>query len=227
MEKRAKLILLFIFAACVSASANMTQKQEFSGLSGGYHNLTFNKFSDADGTLNSVKITFSLTISGGKLILDNDGSSAVSGTLEFGYDADITSANVSLPSSAITNNVFYSQGFNLAANTGDVPGDYDAASPDGLQYNGGSKNGVAEGYVSSSLYSSYRGNGNYIITVNLITRLECGEPTDLEYRTIENVYPAGYVEVIYNYTQAPEPATIVLLCAGAAFVVLESKTKRR
>jgi opacity protein-like surface antigen len=225
--------LLCVFAAvwvCVSAAkadVMPPQRQEFSGFSGGYHNLTFDKFDDADGTLTSIKIIFSLTITGGTLILDNDGDDAVSGTLEFGYDACITSTDVVLPS--IINNVFYSEVFNLTDDDGDGAENYDPTPPDGLQYDGENENGRVLGCFDSD-FSGYRGDGDYNITINLnlATRTICNGSAGLGliYEIIEYPNPAGYVTVFYNYTPVPEPATVALLCFGGAFVILGSKKKK-
>lgn len=218
------LIFAVLMTIVSETMANsIIQKQEFSGPPES-RTLTFDKF-NMNGILTSVEIAFNLQIEGGTLILDNDSDNSVSGTFEFGVYGDISSNEVNLPDSSLTNPVFYSQPFSLGSNAGDGTGDYDPTSPDGLQYNGSSESGVESGSINSIFRNDYVGTGTYNIICSVSPWLN---PGDIDGIKIEHssipVSTTGCIEVSYNYDVIPEPATISLLLP-AIFALRNNRNK--
>jgi hypothetical protein len=215
-------VLLAIVSATMANTT--TQKQDFNGVSSFFAPLTFDRF-NMNGTLTSIEMVFNLQIEGGTLIIDNDNDSNVSGTFEFGVHGTISSTEVTLPDSSLSNQVFYSQVFNLGSNVGDGIGDYNSSGPDGLQYSGSNKSGDVSGFVDNMFWNDYIGTGTYNITTSISLRLDCGDFDKLEYKITTPISTRGYVKVAYNYDPIPEPATIILLTVGA-FAFLKRKNSK-
>ncbi|OHB59437.1 MAG: hypothetical protein A2173_04965 [Planctomycetes bacterium RBG_13_44_8b] len=211
--KASSLILAVIVIVSTAAADPIVQKQLFSGTSGFSQTVSFDKF-NLTGSLTSVEITFNLQITGGSLILDNDSDSNICGTLEFGSLGSISSSEVNLPASSLTNHVFYSQPFSLDANDlNDNKAYYDPTPPDGMQYNGDNKSGNVQGLVDTMVWDTYIGTGKYDITVSILPWIDCGNFDNLQYCVVTPINTNGYIEVVYNYI--PEPTTITLLAISA------------
>lgn len=223
--KRLVCVLLLasflIIVIPVADSAVITQTKNFSGIPSINGSLAFNKF-DTHGsawTLNSIQVSLTLQSSGGWLRLDNDGANPASGNFEFGAEGTINSTNVSLLSSSFTAipgqvNACHSQAFSLAANIGDGSDDYDPTPPDGMLYTGGIETDNKSGFVGSAFWAAYQGTGTYNINYEVLPRFNFGSIIGGLEWAINPVNVSGYVQVIYNYTIIPEPATMILLSLG-------------
>ncbi|MGA2915755.1 MAG: choice-of-anchor E domain-containing protein [Sedimentisphaerales bacterium] len=211
LDFKTTFLLFAAFTTTVSiVIANpLIQKQTFFSEIPNFSTLlTFDKFS-AGGTLASVRITIQLQINGGTLIIDNDGDSDVSGTVEFGIFGNADSIEVNLP--LLGREAFCSQPFYLGSNVGDGIGDYDPSPPDGMQFTGGSNSGTVSAFVEDKFLNNYIGTGTYNIAVGIIQLVNC-DNTNIEYSIVTPITTSGFIEVAYN---VPEPATICLLAVGA------------
>jgi len=207
----------------VASAAAITQTQNFNGTPNFNSVLTFQEFDDQSGslTLQSIEVIFSVTVTGGQLVLDNDGDDPASGTFEFGAKGSISSTDVSLvdgSSQPVTDELesIHSQAFSLDGNVGDGSGDYDPSSPDGMSYDGGTENDSDSGFVGSHVFGQYTGTSTYDITASLSQWQDFGGISGIEW-AVSPVSASGSVRVIYNYI--PEPASLGLLCLGGLALI--------
>ena len=208
----------------------ITQIKPFGGLPNFSSTLTFDEFDDIGGALvlTSIEIIISLEVSGGYLILDNDGAGPAVGTFEFGSKADISSIDVPLSAvgpTSVTGEVeaIHLEPFALDADNGDGPLNLDATGPDGLDYSGGVETDSDSGFIDPALHSQYVGTSTYDITVDATQWNDYGAVGGIElFMTPSSA--SGEVTVIYNFVPTPEPATLSLLAIGGAALL---KRRRR
>lgn len=230
---------LVFFAAILSVSAlqvsafTIPQTKYFSGTPSMSGSLTFNQFDNYGGTLvlQSIDISLTLQASGGYFKIDNDNTSPVSGTFEFGAKGNISSTDVHLLNASSDNipgevGAYHSEAFSLSGNVGDGTGDYDPTGPDGMFYNGGIENSTTSGSIGNAFWSSgnkgFMGIGTYNINFSVIQRAYCSV-SGIEYQSSPPPSTFGFVTVLYTYEPVPEPATIALLSLG--IVMLRKKTQ--
>ncbi|MBU2457846.1 MAG: PEP-CTERM sorting domain-containing protein [Planctomycetes bacterium] len=230
---------LVFFAAILSVSAlqvsafTIPQTKYFSGTPSMSGSLTFNRFDNYGGTLvlQSIDISLTLQASGGYFILDNDNTSPVSGTFEFGANATIIgatdvilkdSSSQDIPAQAAA---YHSGVFNLAADVDDDTGDYDPTGPDGMFYNGGIENSTTSGSIGNAFWSGFTGSGTgtYNINFSVTQRASCSGPDYIENQSSPPPSTFGFVTVLYTYEPVPEPATIALLTVGALALLKKRK----
>jgi hypothetical protein len=220
MKKFLIVCIVGMFLTALPAFATtITQTQNFSGIPNISGSLTFNQFNDNAGTLTlqSIEVQFYLETDGGHLIIDNDGVLPASGTFQFGAVGIMSSTDVILLNSLFLPipgqvGAYHSQVFNLSADNGDGPGNYDPTPPDGLSYDGGIESDSKSDFVGNAFWGvgtkGFLGTGIYDINYSIIQWLNCGGISGIEY-AITPVNITGHVTI--NYTYIPEPATIVLL----------------
>jgi len=231
---------LVFFAAILSVSAlqvsafTIPQTKYFSGTPSMSGSLTFNQFDNYGGTLvlQSIDISLTLQASGGYFKIDNDNTSPVSGTFEFGANATIIGATDVILKDSFSQDIpaqaaaYHSGVFNLEADVGDDTGDYDPTGPDGMFYNGGIENSTTSGSIGNAFWSSgnkgFMGIGTYNINFSVIQRAYCSV-SGIEYQSSPPPSTFGFVTVLYTYEPVPEPATIALLSLG--IVMLRKKTQ--
>jgi hypothetical protein len=227
---------LFFFAAFSSIAIQAwadtyPQTQYFSGSGTPNINgsLTFNQFDNHSGAwiLQSIDVSLALQANGGYFILDNDSTSLVSGTFEFGANAALGATDVDLILHDSSSHVIPAQTeachsgiFNLAANVGDGTGDYDPTGPDGMLYIGGTENNTISGSIGNDSWSSgntgFLGTGTYNINFSVIQIAYCSG-SGIEYKANPpNIF--GSVTVTYNYNTIPEPATFAVFSLGMASI---------
>jgi hypothetical protein len=219
-----KRFLIFFAAFSITALQAWAdiypQTRNFTGTPNISGSLTFNQFNNHSGTwiLQSIDVSLTLQASGGYLIIDNDNTSPVSGTFEFGANAAIGTTDVILKDSSsqaipAQAAAYHSEAFNLAANVGDGAGDYDPTGPDGTFYNGGIENKTTSGSIGNAFWSSgnkgFMGTGTYNINFSATQRAYCSG-SGIEYQSSPPPSTFGSVTVIYTYDTVPEPATITL-----------------
>jgi hypothetical protein len=212
-----------IAALAGSASGQtITQTLNFSGVPDFSQPLLFNKYDGPLDDLISVNVSYSITISGGQFIIDNDSESPASLTAEFGAGLGATSSDVTLLDSSFNPiisgvSVVNTGTYNLAPNEGDGLNDYDPSAPDGALLIGATLDATGGADVNSLFLSQYVGSGTYTINANTnqIGRLSFN--SGIETATTP-VFASGSITV--TYTTVPEPSTTMLFglaAAGLAF----------
>lgn len=235
MRKTVLLAIPVVLAtlAGVASSATIVQTQAFSGIPDLTRTLAFNQFDNQGGTrtLLSIRVVLSLTVSGGQLILDNDGEGPASGAFEFGGKAKLSSTDVALLDNSFQPvpgevKAVHSGLFSLAGNVGDVPFDYDPNAPDGMAYFGATESDTRSGFVNSAFWAAgakgFLGTGTYDITADALQRATYGSFSGVEHAE-SPVSTDGEVMVIYDYV--PEPASAMLLAVGMAAGIVRRRMK--
>jgi len=224
--KKTPAILAMAVCLCGTAWATtIVQTKNFSGIPDMVGSSTFDQFDDNGGMyiLNFIKVSLYLQTTGGQLILDNDSDLPAAGTFEFGANGTISSTDVALLDSSVQPipgqvEAYNSQAFSLDPNIGDDSGDYDPTPPDGLLYVGGTQDDTKSGLVGSAFWGlgaqGFLGTGTYDISYSITQWLNYGSIGGIEY-AVNPVTANGYVEVAYDYSRVPEPATMSLLGLGA------------
>jgi len=220
-------MVMVLLVGSVAMGDPIIQTEPFSGIPSLTETLTFDQFDNVGGTLTlqSVEVIFQLEISGGQLVLDNDGLEAASGSYEFGAKGNIASTDVSLVNGSfqpVTSELgaLHDANFSLTANVGDGSGDYDPNSPDGLKYDGGTEDDSDSGFISPLVFVDYIGTGTYDIDAVVTQWQEFGGVSGIEW-AVNPVSASGSVTVIYNYI--PEPAALSLLALGGLALIRRRK----
>jgi len=229
MTRKGWAVLVTLLVSTSLASAlTLTETETFNGTPNFLRTLMFDQFDDQGGTLTlqSISVSVLLNVQGGQVTLDNDGEEVASGSYEFGGKGDISSTDVSLLDASfqpVTAEVaaLTTGGFNLDANVGDGPGDYDPTPPDGMLISGTSQSDSDSGFIASSLFSQYIGAGTFDIDVSIDQWADFGGVSGIEW-AVTPVTAGGEVTVVYNYV--PEPATMSLLAIGG-LVALRRRRK--
>jgi len=213
--------LICLPVGSVGASTNIVQSKDFSGIPNLTETLNFKQFDDLGGTLTlqSIQVLLELEVSGGSMILDNDGVDPAAGTFEFGAKGSISSSDVSLLDIALDPvtgvvEAMHIGTFNLAGNQGDGQTDFDPTNPDGMQYYGSIEFDSDSGFITPIVFSDYIGTGTFDIEFGVTQWQDFGGISGIEW-AIAPVSAVGKVEVIYNYV--PEPATMAFLSIGLLF----------
>jgi len=204
--------IVVMIAPSAMATLTKSETKTFSGNT----TLTFQQFNPGWGTLESIEIIFDLGINGGWLIVDNDGTSQVSVTMELGATAAISSTDVDL-SSLIFNALTASTTTTrlLDPNVGDGPGNVDDDPPDGYFYNGCADSNSDSGFISALDFAGYTGIGTFGIDVAITNIADWGSLLDVEgLPGAVAILPSGS-SVTVKYTYVPEPATMALLGLGS------------
>jgi hypothetical protein len=225
------LLILSIAAALPTMAATITQTKDFSGTPNYTSPLTFDKFNVPGATLSSIKVTLNLSVSGGQLVVDNDGVDPATVDVYLGAGGNLTSSDVTLKDAsdnaipayvtAITSNTF-----NLGAENGDGPLNVDSTAPDGAVHNGGNASDSEWGYIGSAYYPGFTGTGTYDVTANMLQALFFGGIGGVE-GSFTPVSTNGNVEVVYDYEVVPEPSGIVALLTGVGGVLGMGLRRRR
>jgi len=235
--------LQIAFVATLVAVASMTsaqadtivQTESFAGTPNLSRALTFNQFDNQDGFLSllSIEVVMDLYALDGRVVLDNDGELPGSGTFTLGASGSIFSTDVALLDASSQPiiaelSAVHSQPFNLAANVGDGPGDWDPSGPDGLQYDGDVESDSGSGLVAQGLFGEYIGTGTFEIGAAISQQQDFDGLSGIEW-SISPVNASGNVTVTYEYEAVPEPASILvwsLLCLTVGSVALRRYRRR-
>lgn len=220
-------VFLVVMAVSITAvcATQVSQVKTFSGTPDFPTTWSFNKINlDPSCTLNWVKVIMTLNVNGGQYVLDNDAPTAAAGSFNFGGQSVISSSTVNMLDSGFNPVVGiaaagYSSAFSLAANVGDGSGDYSPLGPDGMVYVGGPQTSVKSGFIDSSFFSQYKGVGTYNVTVDATQWANYSGASGIEV-AITPVTANGSLEIIYDYTCVPEPASILSLLGGIGMLGL-------
>jgi hypothetical protein len=204
----------------------LTQTQTFSGLPNFSAPLLFNQYNGNPADLQNVNISYSITISGGQFIVDNDSQVTAITTATFGASLYATSSDVILADNAFQQiiqgaSAVNSQLFILGPDNGDGVNNYDSSGPDGGILVGTTKTETGNGDVNSLGYGGYIGAGQF--TINALTN----QVGYLSYNSgIETattpVNVSGSITVTYE--AVPETSSAALL--GLAAIGLAFRRRR-
>ena len=231
MRNTSLCLAMVLLAAIGQADAGMiTQIRSFSGMPTFTRTLTFAEFDDQGGLLQltSIEVIHELNVDGGQIIIDNDGEDPANGLYMFGAMGSIASTDVALidvlsqPVTAQLSAVYSDPAVSLAANVGDVAGDFDPSGPDGMQYNGVAQNDQDNGLIDPAVWGQYIGIGTYNIDASALTAayfMGVGG-VEVAYTPVD---ARGEVTVIYNYI--PEPATMCMLAIGGVALLRRRNRK--
>ncbi|MEN6384404.1 MAG: hypothetical protein ABFD79_04330 [Phycisphaerales bacterium] len=216
---------LFVLLICSQSglSAMLTEIEYFGGSPNLKGSLTFNQFNNFEDNLVSISMLLCVQTYDGMLILDNDGRTAVSGTLQFGAKGNISSTDVILLNSSYmpalkTCSAVCEEPFNLSADNGDGLLNFDSTTPDGLTCLPSDLMDSESGFIGQNFWSMGRkgflGTGTFKINYSITQWVDFGSFGSMTYG-VSPVNTAGFVMLIYNYNPAPEPATILFFGIAA------------
>ena len=205
----------------------LTQTQTFSGLPNFSAPLLFNQYNGNPADLQNVNISYSITISGGQFIVDNDSQVTAVTIATFGASLSASSADVVLADNAFQQiiqgaSAVNSQLFILGPDNGDGVNNYDASGPDGGILVGTTKTETGSGDVNSLGYAGYIGSGQF--TIDAFTN----QVGSLSYNSgIETATTPVMVNgsITVAYTVVPEPSSTALV--GLAAIGLAFRRRRR
>ena len=215
---KSSFLAVAILAASSSVSHALVQSQTQNygpGIPNYNATQNFNQFNPALGTLNSIKVSMAVGVSGGTLTVDNDGVGPANVNVALGAKGNLQSIDVSLIDlvfqpvvadvTAQTANIY-----NLGADNGDGVGVVDGTAPDGAVLSGGAVNNSAFGFINSAVWGPYQGAGTYGIKALIDQILDFGSVGGVE-GAFTPVTASASVTVEYDYTpNVPEPGTISL-----------------
>jgi hypothetical protein len=207
--------------ASASNATQIIQTQPFTGVPNYNSVLPFNQYSGNPLDLVSIEVILHLDITGGQLIVDNDGAGVANVTnVELGATGALSSTDVIIvpgvnaAASTLGNYV-------LAADNGDGPSNIDGTGPDGVVMLGQTQSDTDSQFINSGVWllgnTGYLGGGVYGINVNVNNIINFGAAGGVE-GGFSPVGAGGEVTVIYNVV--PEPASMALLAlAGSAMAI--------
>jgi hypothetical protein len=181
--------------------------------------LTLDKFDTSLGILNSVEITFSITIDSGSLVVDNDGTQPATGSLELGTNGSISSSDVNLNDGSLSTNWAdfsntTTDTFSIGPNDSDGTNDFDFdGGPDNYSFAGGPNTINGGSFISTNptVQSTYEGSAgdtfDVDVLLNLVTDISSAGGVAGAFTPVD---ASGSVTVTYNYT-IPEPSTVAAL----------------
>lgn len=228
--------LLPLYVGSLSAQTiTESQSEQFGPGTPDYNTvLTFEKYSGPLSHIVDIQVTWSLSVSDGFLIIDNDELNAVSGSYDFGAELvlDAGSTTVTLTNDLLqpifSNAIATNSGtFNLAGNVSDGGGDFDPTGPDGISINGQPESSNGGDSVNSLFHTQYvSGFGG-----------TAGTTFDIALDNLEflNISTGGAIEaflspvtsfgnVTVTYTLVPEPSVSLLSLIGIAFLFRRRRT---
>ncbi|MHC4124640.1 MAG: choice-of-anchor E domain-containing protein [Planctomycetota bacterium] len=212
------ICMLFLVNVLVwPAVATMyTQEKTFNGLPNFTTSRTFDQFDPSWGTLDSIKVTFNLNITGGQFGVDNDQIEATSGNVYFGAEGALSSSDVTLKNGSDNNvwdglTTYTSHFFSLGADDGDGMA-FDPSAPDGGMYNPGSASYGINDFINSVYFGDYTGTGTYDILLDIDDYIDVSSLSGICYMA-SPATASGSVIIDYNYT-IPEPGTVLLFGLG-------------
>jgi hypothetical protein len=183
--------------------------------------LTFDKYDTSlGGILVSVHVVYGIQLTGANVQMDNDSTSANTGTGIVQNNATAFSSTASLTGTGIVKGsfaIYEEQDFNLDPTTGDVVGHFNATGlGDYANWSPGTLKGSGEGDVSGSL-SSYQASGGGTFTTTAKATFFTAASFTGNDGFFEGSTPNGlfYGEIIYDVI--PEPGTWL---AGGLLLVL-------
>lgn len=185
--------------------------------------LNFLKYPGPASDICSIQASMRLNVSGGSLIVDNDGVNPASFDASLGASGSIGNATVPLIDAGffpITANTAFAtvQHFDLGADNldGVLPTfPPDPAGPDGGSMLGGAGFDTNGGFVSPTVFGAYAGGGGFTIDAIVNQIVNFGGVGGVE-GAFSSVLADGYVQIRMI---VPEPATMSLLGLGAAMLL--------
>ncbi|MDB4353924.1 PEP-CTERM sorting domain-containing protein [Akkermansiaceae bacterium] len=179
--------------------------------------LTFNQLNLNPADIISVSWSYSITVNGGQMVIDNDGTNPATVNAMFGGELDVTSTDVTLfdPAtfmplidgvSATTSGIF-----NLAANVGDTVGDYDPTGPDGATLLGQVSTTSGSASVDNSFWAQYLGTGLIDLDVSADAVASIGTVGGVEFAFTPATANGS---LTLNVTAVPEPSSALLSMTG-------------
>jgi len=219
--KKLLIFLLFTFSVYFCFADVIVQQKNFSGVPNYSSILNFNQFDPSNGTLTSVNVELSVSITNFSAIVDNDGVDSSFVDLELGAKGTISSDDVTLLDASLHSvagpvTTWTGRHYDLAPNEGDGSEDYDSSPPDGASYSGTDDTNNDAGDVGSSFWETgdkgYIGTSTYDITAQLDNYFDTGGAGGVEYAVTPGT-ANGYVKITYTY----DPPLAVELSSFTAY----------
>ena len=228
------LLLSGIFGSASAKADTIVQMQNFNGTPAFVDTLTFNQFDGSLGTLNSITVEFELTSQNGQLLLDNDAQQAANGTVQYGSNGSLSSADVGLINAGfqpvVGTLLAVSAGAqNLAGDDGDVEvggtANFSLAGPDAGTLAPANATDNGSGNIALAAFGDYIGLGTYDIDVNSGQIIDFGGIGGVQFQG-DPISVTGFVKITYDFTaNIPEPTTIGVLSIAFGFLGLRRNRK--
>jgi len=225
-----KSIMILLCCIGLLLTSNMYATVQKETHSGGSHivstgadfstTLKFQKYHGALSDLQQIKITLNTENAtgfwAGKVGLDNDNSSAVTGKVDFGLESTIrTSFGDETTANINDTNVSYS----LGADDGDGAG-YNDGGDDNRSYLATNIEKSSFLLIDSADFANYNGTGDFSITLNV------AETFNIDKASIEHMYAAMNTSTVtVEYTTVPEPTSFMLFLIGGISFILRRRRK--
>ncbi len=231
---RIAALLSAIGMLCAMATgATITQSVGFAGIPNFSKPLTFDSFDTTAGTLDSVSIMVNQVVTSGQVFVDNESPLPAFVTVALETDAALSSGEVFFPPVKAT--VLVSQALSLAGDDGDGP----SIDPTGMDggvvsfVNAAGSDSILIVRISGptqaaqvATFENTHAGDDFIISLDSSTSLKLDGTGGIA-GGFTPAYLAGDVTVIYDYDPGvPEPASVVLMAAGAMWLALRRRAAR-
>ena len=216
-----------VFTTQIQA-ATIMQEEFFSGTPNFDPVMTFNEFDTSLGTLNSVTVKLTLTITGGDLEVDNDGVAPATVNVSLGADGSLTSSDVAFFPSLSTTTANTAT-FNLAANDGDGAGVQNLGPDYAILIGTTNTNMNSDTLTHPLILDEYKGTGTFDINGDINTNLDFGGIGGVA-GSFNPIGVTGSVKITYDYDSiapVPEPSAYALVIAGIGLLTLRNRRRSR
>lgn len=230
-KTRMGAILLSLIVCATSYSFTVVQTFDFGPSTPNYTAGPFdiNRFDPSVGTLTNVSFALSMDVSGGQLVVDNDGATGGSLTgVEIGAEGTLVSPDVNLLDNGfnpIASSVTASTlgNFTLGPDDGDGANNVEFTLPDGDVLPGLNQTAANSGSLNQLFWSSVSGQGTFPISIDVRQVSNFGAGLSGLEGSFSPVESSGSITVTYEFVPEPMAAGLGLFGAALLFVTRRRK----